>query len=132
MKLLDTDICIGLLKAVPSVVENWRNCDELCAISAMSVGELCYGAEKTRNPEAERRRVGQLAEMLDEGKITKSSMMRFGKIKAELEAKGQRIDDADIIIAATALEGGMTLVTGNTKHFSRIPGLKLENWFTTI
>lgn len=121
MKLLDTDICIGLLKAVPRVVENWRKCSERCAAPVMSVGELCYGAAKARDSEAERRRVGQLIDMLDEGQITKSSMMRFGQIKASLEAKGQRIDDADIIIATIALENDMTLVTGNTKHFSRIP-----------
>ena len=130
MKLLDTDICIGLLKAVPSVVENWRKCNERCAVSVMSVGELCYGAAKARDPEAERQRVGQLIDLLGgEVQITKTAMMRFGEIKASLESKGQRIDDADIIIATTALENGMTLVTGNTKHFSRIPDLIIENWF---
>ena len=95
----------------------------------MSVGELCYGAAKAYNPEEERRRVGLLIDILDEGKVTKSSMMRFGEIKAVLEASGRRIDDADIIIASIALENGMTLVTGNTKHFERIEGLELENWF---
>ena len=54
MKLLDTDICIGLLKAVPKVVAAWRACDERCALSLMSVGELAYGAAKARDPEAER------------------------------------------------------------------------------
>ena len=56
-------------------------------------------------------------------------MMRFGQIKSELETAGNRIDDADVIIAATAIENDMTLVTGNIKHFSRITGLRIENWF---
>ena len=129
MKLLDTDICIGLLKAVPKVVAAWRACDERCALSLMSVGELAYGAAKARNPEAERSRVERLVDILDEGTVTKAVMLRFGLLKAALEASGTPLADADLLIAATALEHGMTLVTGNTKHFARIPGLQLENWF---
>ena len=45
-----------------------------------------------------------------------------------LEAKGQKIGDMDMFIAATALEEDLILVTGNTEHFERIPGLKIENW----
>ncbi len=56
-------------------------------------------------------------------------MMRFGVLKTELEAAGTPLADADLLIAGTALEHGMTLVTGNTKHFTRIPALQLENWF---
>lgn len=129
MKLLDTDTCIGILKGVPKVVSAWRACNERCALSLMSVGELAYGAAKARNPEAERGRVERLVGILDEGSITKAVMMRFGLLKAELEAAGTPLADADLLIAATALEHGMALVTGNTKHFARIPGLQLENWF---
>ncbi len=129
MKLLDTDTCIGILKGVPKVVSAWRACNERCALSLMSVGELAYGAAKARNPEAERGRVERLVGILDEGSLTKAVMMRFGLLKAELEAAGTPLADADLLIAATALEHGMALVTGNTKHFARIPGLQLENWF---
>ncbi len=129
MKLLDTDTCIGILKGVPKVVSAWRACNERCALSLMSIGELAYGAAKARNPEAERGRVERLVGILDEGSLTKAVMMRFGLLKAELEAAGTPLADADLLIAATALEHGMALVTGNTKHFARIPGLQLENWF---
>jgi tRNA(fMet)-specific endonuclease VapC len=95
----------------------------------MSVGELAYGAAKARNPAAERGRVERLVGILDEGAVTKAVMLRFGHLKAELEAAGTPLADADLLIAATALEHGMALVTGNTKHFARIPGLQLENWF---
>lgn len=64
MKLLDTDICVGILKADPSVVSNWQECREPCAISAMTVGELSYGAEKSRNPIVERLKVEQLSDVL--------------------------------------------------------------------
>lgn len=95
----------------------------------MSIGELAYGAAKARNPDAERERVERLVDILDEGPATRAVMMRFGLVKADLEAAGTRLADADLLIAATALEHDMTLVTGNTKHFARIPGLRLENWF---
>ena len=95
----------------------------------MTIGELSYGAGKARDPDAELRKIERLALILGTCDATKAVMFRFGKIKAELEISGSRLPDADIIIASTALESGMTLVTGNTKHFSRIPELKLENWF---
>ena len=56
-------------------------------------------------------------------------MRRFGEIKANLELKGTRLADADIIIASTAIEEGFTLITGNVRHYSRIEGLTIENWF---
>ncbi|MBI4688559.1 MAG: hypothetical protein HY756_12440 [Nitrospirae bacterium] len=52
----------------------------------------------------------------------------YGKVKAELEAKGQSLDDADLFIASIALINKTTLVTNNIKHFKIIPGLKIENW----
>lgn len=95
MNLLDTDTCIGILKGVPKVVSAWRACNERCALSLMSVGELAYGAAKARNPEAERGRVERLVGILDEGSLTKAVMMRFGLLKAELEAAGTPLADAD-------------------------------------
>ena len=56
-------------------------------------------------------------------------MRKFGEIKATLEQKGTPLADADIIIAATALEEGLTLVTGNVRHYNRIKSLVIENWF---
>lgn len=56
-------------------------------------------------------------------------MRRFAEIKAGLEQKGTRLADADIIIASIAIEAGLPLVTGNVRHYSRIGGLEVENWF---
>jgi tRNA(fMet)-specific endonuclease VapC len=52
----------------------------------------------------------------------------YGKIKAELELKGQTLDDADLLIASIALLNNSTLITNNIEHFKRISGLKIENW----
>ena len=52
----------------------------------------------------------------------------FGELKAALERRGARIDDMDAIIAAHALAATAVLVTSNTRHFARVPGLLLEDW----
>jgi predicted nucleic acid-binding protein len=54
----------------------------------------------------------------------------FGLLKAELESEGTRLDDLDLAIAACALNRWLTLVTNNVTHFSRVRGLRLENWAT--
>ena len=59
-----------------------------------------------------------------------SSLERYGYIKAGLERKGQRIDDFDLLIGATALQYSLVVVTANAKHLSRIPDLKIMNWET--
>lgn len=52
----------------------------------------------------------------------------YGKVKAFLETKGQRIDDFDILIGVTAQQNNFTMVTANIKHLGRIPNLYIENW----
>ena len=129
MKVLDTDTCIGILKGVPAVVESWRGCNERCALPSMVIGELFFGAANSRNPSAEDERVNRFADIFDELKPTRSLLRKFGEIKAELQKTGELLPDADLLIAATAIDAGAVLVTGNTKHFCRISGLLLENWF---
>ena len=60
--------------------------------------------------------------------ITDSIIVKASEIYADLHRRGSIIGDADILIAATALEHGLALVTNNTKHFKDIAGLQLENW----
>ena len=96
----------------------------------MVIGELFFGAANSRNPSAEAERVNRFADIFDELKPTRSMLRKFGVIKAELQKTGEPLPDADLLIAATAIDAGGVLVTGNIKHFSRIPGLPLENWFS--
>ena len=129
MKLLDTDTCIGLLKGDAAVVTAWRLCEDQCALPSMVVGELFYGAYKSTVREEELNRIAMFLDIFPEIQPSKRSMRRFGDIKANLELKGTRLADADIIIASTAIEEGFTLITGNVRHYSRIEGLEIENWF---
>ena len=130
MKLLDTDTCIGLLKGDDAVVAAWRACEDQCALSSMAVGELYYGAFKSIMREEELRRVDSFVDIFPEIRPSRNSMRRFGEIKAALERKGTPLADADIIIASIAIEEGLALVTGNIRHYGRIEGLVIENWFT--
>lgn len=60
--------------------------------------------------------------------LTDEAVVKASEIYAELRRRGQPIGDADILIAASALVNGLQLVTNNEDHFTRIPGLIVENW----
>ena len=55
-------------------------------------------------------------------------MQEYAEIRWKLERRGQKIDSLDLLIGATAVAENYILVTGNVKHFERIPGLRIENW----
>ena len=57
-----------------------------------------------------------------------NSVITYGRIRAELESKGERLDNMDLLLASIALDNNLILITGNRKHFDRIPGLMLEVW----
>jgi tRNA(fMet)-specific endonuclease VapC len=60
--------------------------------------------------------------------LDETAARRYGAVAASLEHVGMPIGQFDTLIAAQALTHKLTLVSNNTKHFSRVPGLKLENW----
>jgi tRNA(fMet)-specific endonuclease VapC len=96
-------------------------------ISAVTVGELYHGA--FRSTATARHLANIETRLLPAVTILpydRDVAKEFGRIRAELEAAGTRLDDADLQIAATALHHGLDLVTGNIKHFSRITALRLN------
>ncbi len=129
MYLIDTDILIYSLKGDPVVVGHLnRSSVSPKAISVVSYGELIYGAHKSARPNENLARVRRLGEILPVIDISPAIMEAFGSLKAQLEESGNRLDDFDLVIAATAITIGYRLVTNNEKHFSRIEGLEIENW----
>ena len=130
MILLDTNICIGILHANPKVLGHVQVANEVIGIPAMVEGELYYGVEKSDFREENLVATNKLLKSLVVYHTTDESMRKFGDLKASLERQGRRVDDADVIIAATALTLDATLATGNSKHFARFDGLKVENWFS--
>lgn len=128
MILLDTDICIELLRGNERVLERRARSAETAAIAAMTVGELFYGAAQSSRPAANRSAVEQFIVTVPVLHTTLPILRSFGQWKADLERQGTPLSDADVLIAVTALDGCTELVTGNPDHFSLFPGLRLGNW----
>ena len=133
MYLLDTDILSNLLKRTPSTVLISKLASvppEQQFTSSITLGELIYGAYRLRE------RAGHLLERLDETLLPNlpaipfdgAAARRYGEVRAELERQGTPLGDADLRIGAIALNRGLTVVTGNVRHFQRIPDLLVENW----
>lgn len=129
MYLLDTDTIIYSLKGNTKVIEKLTQySSQPKALSVITYGELVFGARKSKYLEENLAKVYRLKELFPIFEMTTQVMDLFGEMKAELQKKGQNIADFDLLIGATALLHGYTVVTNNTKHFKKIKGLKIDNW----
>jgi tRNA(fMet)-specific endonuclease VapC len=128
MILLDTDICIELLKGNKRILQRRDEYDGPIGVCFMTVAELYYGAEKSKEPSRNMDTIDRLLLTLEIIHTDMPILRRFGTIKATLQKEGIPIADADILIASATLEKAEKLITGNTKHFDRIRGLELEDW----
>lgn len=131
MYLLDTDILSNLMKRKPSVRLQARVASvpaEAQFSSSITLGELMFGAKKKGSSRLVREVEDRVASYLPMLPFDADAARRYGDIRAELERRGTPIGDADLRIASIALARGLTVVTGNTKHFARVPDLVLENW----
>lgn len=128
MKVLDSDTCIGILRGHTEVLErSARELDELTT-TWVTASELFYGAAKSTKPEANAALVVRFLHTLPVLTPDLASARLFGEVKARLAKAGQIVADADLFIASIALSQGATLVTGNRRHYERIPGIVLEDW----
>ncbi|MEN9490552.1 MAG: hypothetical protein RJA63_1001 [Pseudomonadota bacterium] len=127
--MLDTNICIYILNnKPPSVRQRFLDLPtESFLLSSIVVGELAFGAAKSRSPLA----YDKLNAFLDSCQIAHFddvAAMHWGEIRGKLQLQGTPIGHFDTQIAAHALALDCTLVTNNLREFERVPGLKLENW----
>lgn len=99
---------------------------DLC-ISAITLAELNFGAEAKRSQKI-RRSIRSFTKDVAVVPFDEASAKRFGAVAAVLAAQGQPIGRYDTLVAAQALSRGLTVVTNNTRHFGRVPGLAVENW----
>jgi tRNA(fMet)-specific endonuclease VapC len=128
MILLDTDVCVELLKGNKRILQRREQYDDPVGVCFMTIAELYYGAEKSKDPGKNTETIEKLLLSVEIVQTDLPILKRFGMIKAQLQKKGEPIADADILIASATLEKAEKLITGNTKHFERIPGLSLESW----
>ena len=128
MILMDTDVCIELLRGNKRVLECRAKAADDVAVCFMTMGELFYGVERSSRPAHNRQLVERFLLSVPCLHSDSEIMERFGALKANLAKSGSVLPDADILVAATALTRCDSLVSGNTTHFSRIPGLSVLDW----
>jgi tRNA(fMet)-specific endonuclease VapC len=130
MFVLDTNICIYLIKArPPEVLEHLRATPVArMALSAVTVAELMYGVEKSMHPARNREALAALLAPLRVEPFDDRASEVYGRVRAELERQGNPIGALDTMIAAHALALNATLVTNDTREFERVNGLRLTNW----
>lgn len=129
MRLLDTNICVYIIRRrPPTVYEQLARVEaEGVALSVVTALELQVGAVRA----SAHRYAALIEDFLDAFDVLPlDDAVRpiYARERVALERAGQKIGPMDMLIAAHALAIGATLVTNNVREFSRIPGLKLENW----
>ena len=128
--MLDTNICIYIIKRKPlNVLERFKQTEiSQIGISAITLSELSYGVSKSSKPAQNQIALAQFIAPLEILPYDDNAAQYYGNLRTLLEKQGTTIGSLDMLIAAHALSVACTLVTNNTKEFSRIPNLKIENW----
>ena len=128
--MLDTNICIYLIKRQPPQVLNKFMALSFgdVGVSSITVAELQYGVQKSQHVEQNQQALEQFLIPLIIVDFDHDAAVAYGVIRAALERQGTPIGSLDTLIAAQALSLGVTLVTNNVREFSRVPDLKLVNW----
>lgn len=127
--LLDTNICIGLLKRQSTILAHIQTVGwERLSLCALVKAELWYGAFKSDRPQANLAVLRDLFIAMPSLPFDDHAAQHYGEIRAILARLGTPIGPNDLLIAAVALAHGITLITHNTREFSRIPGLQIEDW----
>jgi tRNA(fMet)-specific endonuclease VapC len=130
MHLLDTNACIRILNnSSASLVARLRLHEPSeIHLSAITKAELLYGARHSEHVSENLRLLGGFFEPFACLPFDDTCAEHYGMIQADLAARGQVIGPNDLLIAATARAHDLTLVTHNVREFSRIIGLKLDDW----
>jgi tRNA(fMet)-specific endonuclease VapC len=128
--MLDTNICIYTIKHQPvSVFKKFMSLEpgDAC-ISSITLSELMYGVYKSHHPQKNQAALAEFVSPLDIMPFDDEAAEHYGHIRAHLEKKGTPIGALDLLIAAHARRLNSILVTNNKKEFSRVPGIKIEDW----
>ena len=127
--MLDTNICIFTIKNRPQEVRAafTRHHGQMC-VSAVTLMELIFGAEKSSNPERNLADVEGFAARLEVLKYDQEAAAHTGQLRAELARHGRPIGPYDQMIAGHARSRGLIVVTNNRREFDRVPGLRIEDW----
>ncbi len=135
MFLFDTDVITNVLKKRPSkgLLKRLAEVPQQAQyISTITISEIVYGAMKSQRPEYHLSNLEQiLLPAVNVVGFDAKAAYVCGRLRAGLERRGEPLDLADLEIASIAIAGNFVLISGNTKHFSRIAELQVENWLET-
>lgn len=130
MRLLDTNIVSYWMRGDSNIISrlmDWPPCE--LAISAITLAEILYGIEKSPVKKEQRRyKIDSICSQLDILSFDDNAAQQYALVRADLERKGVPISERDLQIAAIALAHELCVVTRNTKEFSRVKGLSVEDW----
>ncbi len=127
---LDTNIITAFLKNDSRVVERVSDYLEFfdkLTINIISYYEILRGLKDLGNDE----KLRMFDNFIQENElvfITKDTIEKAAEIYAYLKKEGNLIEDADILMASTAIVEDLVLITNNIKHFKRVKGLRIDNW----
>jgi tRNA(fMet)-specific endonuclease VapC len=128
--LLDTNTCIRYINGrVPNIRIKLASLSLVeVGVSTITKAEMFYGSAKSQTPEISLKKQLEFLVTLQNVPFDEQAASVYGKIRANLEQQGTPIGGNDMLIAATALAHQLILVTHNTREFTRIAGLQLEDW----
>lgn len=132
--LLDTNICIYLIKNSPSSVINKFRSLKIgdIGISTITLAELEYGVAKSSHQAKNQEALTQFILPLEILPFGSLAAEYYGELRTDLERLGKPIGSMDMMIAAHALAASAILVTNNEKEFARVKSLQIENWVSPI
>lgn len=132
--MLDTDICIALIKRQPrELIDRLRKHKPGdVGISSITLAELCFGVAKSKQAERNRTALEQFLIPLEVLPFDDVAAESYGLIRAALEINGTPIGPLDTLIASHASSIDATIVTNNMREFSRVDGLRVENWMNEV
>ena len=127
--MLDANLCIRVLRDKPRHIrERFIDGAEGLAISSVVLSELYFGALRSNDPTRQRRNVEEFASRLTVLELGAAASLHAAQIKSDLMSKGQVLGPNDLLIAGHARSLGLKLITGNLKEFTRVDGLRCEDW----
>jgi tRNA(fMet)-specific endonuclease VapC len=127
--MLDSNLCIRVLRDRPANLRSrFRELAPRLALSTIVLHELLYGAERSQRPAHQRELVLEFTGHLTVSQFDAAAALHSAKVKAELAKGGNLIGPNDLLIAGHARSLNLKLITGNLREFSRVDGLRCEDW----
>ena len=127
--IVDTDILIYFLKNNKKVVDKFSKIsDEFIFTTIINYTELLFGAYNSLKVEQNLERFKSFLGDINVLDFDKNAAEKFAQLKTKLKQEGNLIEDMDLMIASICIVTNSVLVTNNTRHFSRIEELSIENW----